>query len=373
MENNNGKGIFYGVIGVATLIVAIIGATFAYFTATTTADTYVQGTAATAGLTVDVIRMTGWSASEGTGLTADTAKFTMVPQLDQTLNYAILGHDPDGATGPQTATPCIDAGGSLVCSIYRIVVENTGSAAITVNGYIDFYSSSTTTDGSMSTEVDQETGLPKEGGDLMNHIKWARLTQPASVVDENYHYDDVKKDAEGDLDIAMPTTLLSYTKAATAYQTTPDGQSFYYLGGGDADGSANQYLYGMEVTGEKTGTVVNKDILGAGYIVSGGHGVVTDLIDPTDDLTYTFVDTPSKTATAVANNTKDDATADGKWYLAANGNDGDTKVFYIVVWISENKAEQNDVDFGQFTGTVTFKSMEGSGATSTFTENYSAS
>ena len=31
---NNGKGIFYGVIGVATLIVAIIGATFAYFSAT---------------------------------------------------------------------------------------------------------------------------------------------------------------------------------------------------------------------------------------------------------------------------------------------------------------------------------------------------
>ena len=27
MENNNGKGIFYGVIGVATLVVAIIGAT----------------------------------------------------------------------------------------------------------------------------------------------------------------------------------------------------------------------------------------------------------------------------------------------------------------------------------------------------------
>ena len=37
MENKNGQGIFYGVIGVATLIVAIIGATFAYFSATTTA------------------------------------------------------------------------------------------------------------------------------------------------------------------------------------------------------------------------------------------------------------------------------------------------------------------------------------------------
>ncbi len=31
---NNGKGLFYGVIGVATLVVAIIGATFAWFTAT---------------------------------------------------------------------------------------------------------------------------------------------------------------------------------------------------------------------------------------------------------------------------------------------------------------------------------------------------
>lgn len=34
MENKNGRGIFYGVIGVATLIVAIIGATFAYFAST---------------------------------------------------------------------------------------------------------------------------------------------------------------------------------------------------------------------------------------------------------------------------------------------------------------------------------------------------
>ena len=33
MENNNGRGIFYGVIGVATLVVAIIGATFAFFAA----------------------------------------------------------------------------------------------------------------------------------------------------------------------------------------------------------------------------------------------------------------------------------------------------------------------------------------------------
>ena len=33
MEENKSKGIFLGVVGVATLIVAIIGATFAYFVA----------------------------------------------------------------------------------------------------------------------------------------------------------------------------------------------------------------------------------------------------------------------------------------------------------------------------------------------------
>ena len=38
MENKNGQGIFYGVIGVATLVVAIIGATFAYFSAAVTTN-----------------------------------------------------------------------------------------------------------------------------------------------------------------------------------------------------------------------------------------------------------------------------------------------------------------------------------------------
>ncbi len=59
MDENNGKGIFYGVIGVATLIVAIIGATFAYFSASKT-DTTIQGAANTdlaSGLTISVSKV----------------------------------------------------------------------------------------------------------------------------------------------------------------------------------------------------------------------------------------------------------------------------------------------------------------------------
>ena len=50
MEENNrkGPGIFYAVVGVATLVVAIIGATFAYFSASKSAAVP-QGTTASAG------------------------------------------------------------------------------------------------------------------------------------------------------------------------------------------------------------------------------------------------------------------------------------------------------------------------------------
>lgn len=45
-ENRKGTGVFYAVVGVATLVVAIIGATFAYFSASATNDTDVTGTTA---------------------------------------------------------------------------------------------------------------------------------------------------------------------------------------------------------------------------------------------------------------------------------------------------------------------------------------
>lgn len=42
-ENRKGPGVFYAVVGVATLVVAIIGATFAYFSASAQAETPVTG------------------------------------------------------------------------------------------------------------------------------------------------------------------------------------------------------------------------------------------------------------------------------------------------------------------------------------------
>ena len=60
MEENNrkGSGVFYAVVGVATLVVAIIGATFAYFSASQTNNTVITGqTSEAANLALEVTNL----------------------------------------------------------------------------------------------------------------------------------------------------------------------------------------------------------------------------------------------------------------------------------------------------------------------------
>lgn len=110
---NNGRGIFYGVIGVATLIVAIIGATFAYFSASATNDSDVTGTTASgASLAVAITRVSDTATSKN-----------MVPMLSSDLQKGVTGTDTKS---------CIDANGNTVCQVYKITVSN-GSADIGLN------------------------------------------------------------------------------------------------------------------------------------------------------------------------------------------------------------------------------------------------
>ena len=92
-ENRKGPGVFYAVVGVATLVVAIIGATFAYFSASVSpdenSDAITGGTsdigAGTITLTVNKVDLGGTATSKDlvpavistadtTGINAATAK-----------------------------------------------------------------------------------------------------------------------------------------------------------------------------------------------------------------------------------------------------------------------------------------------------------
>ena len=118
-ENNNGRGLFYGVIGVATLIVAIIGATFAYFSvnASITNNNI-------AGSTVELSDTT--IAGTLTRVTPSTV--SMVPLKTEELQKGITGE------GNQK---CIDENGAKVCDIYTLTINNTSNAPVSLAGNLN--------------------------------------------------------------------------------------------------------------------------------------------------------------------------------------------------------------------------------------------
>lgn len=118
-QKNNGKGIFYGVIGVATLIVAIIGATFAFFTASQDDANAITGNAATISFGLSVEKITD----------IDDTMSGMIPMTNGMVEAAV-----EQKTNNEI---CEDDNGNAVCQIYNIKVTNTGSASIFLDGYVN--------------------------------------------------------------------------------------------------------------------------------------------------------------------------------------------------------------------------------------------
>lgn len=118
-NNNNGRGIFYGVIGVATLIVTMIGATFAYFSASVGTGNEAINTAAT---TID-LELSGYNT---TGL-----KYQLIPvkeTLDGFAKGGFIGDNPSDANNDGTKEPmnanCVDTDGNEFCSVYSFTIKN---------------------------------------------------------------------------------------------------------------------------------------------------------------------------------------------------------------------------------------------------------
>ena len=116
-NNNNGKGIFYGVIGVATLVVAIIGATFAYFAASTNSA---NNAVSAASSTVSALQL-----SE----VKDGIKANLIP-IDETNSKfpSVVG---------LTSTSCKDDNENNICSTYQFTVTNPNEQAQQVYFYLE--------------------------------------------------------------------------------------------------------------------------------------------------------------------------------------------------------------------------------------------
>ena len=161
-QKNNGRGIFYGVIGVATLVIAIIGATFAYFTATQTAgNNVITGNMATISFGLKVEKVVDPGITSG-----------MIPMSNDMVEAAVNSSN----------NVCVDDNGNAVCQIYKITVTNTSSAAMFVDGYVALAGGSGTptdyptayydTDGKTPLAYDEEDGT---GVQNITTMRWAQV------------------------------------------------------------------------------------------------------------------------------------------------------------------------------------------------------
>lgn len=255
MENQNGKGVIYGVISICTLIVAIIGATFAYFTANSKDENTVYGAAGSTSVSLSVTRVTrdalydvkeDETASEPEG-TPHRGYGYLLPVTDTEINTAVAGaaQIPEGQDEP-TGDPvsCIDAKGNAACQVYKIEVSNSGNTPVTLLGKLE---------------------ITPAGDALLKNLKWAKSTTATSGFTGAYK--------------------------ATTISDTENNQT-----------------------------------------------AVTNLLDPVNGTETLTLDA------------------------------GDTSTMYIVLWISETGAAQDEEDHGSFTGVVSFNSS-GTGVTSTFSTN----
>lgn len=115
MNENGGRGLFYGVIGVATLIVAIIGATFAWFTATAEDTGNVTVTAGT--LTIEY--------TDGTQIAAGNLKPATEAQVLAAYNAGNCKYQTGDPVAAETYP-------EQICYANSFTVTNTGTLAAVV-------------------------------------------------------------------------------------------------------------------------------------------------------------------------------------------------------------------------------------------------
>ena len=127
MKNDNkARDIFYGVIAIATLIVAIVGATLAYFSVTAnSAEGVINATAATVSIEYNDGQQVTAQAKNLIPATLDVVKKVYEKNI-KTIDSSELNPDEE-----ITANACIDDYGREVCSAFRFTVRSDITKEIT--------------------------------------------------------------------------------------------------------------------------------------------------------------------------------------------------------------------------------------------------
>lgn len=314
----NISNVFYGVIGVATLMLATIGATFAYFTATATNNATITGNMATIGFDLTVTKVTNVDETNG----------GLIPMSNNMMEKALTA-----------STICLDDNSNAVCQVYKITVVNTSTASMFIDGYLTLSGGSGVPTDYTATTTNKTT------------MRWAQA-------------------------FCSTETSGKVTACTTQGASTVRSSSTISIAGLGGASTASNGLNTAEIKTARADVVLpqangatiqgNKyEVINRNYIRVSDH--VADNYsysranDTTSALVYSQYLEPNDGN--AANNTGTSST-----------NFRDAQVYYIVVWLSETGTNQtlnatgaatSTTDF--FKGSTTFISSEGHEVTATFT------
>lgn len=324
-NKNNGRGIFYGVIGVATLVVAIIGATFAYFTASQNAgQNVINGNMASINFGLQVEKVVDPGSTKG-----------IIPMSNTMVEKAVNNASND---------TCVDDNGNAVCQIYKITVTNSSTAAMFVDGYVALAGGSgLVTDYTYSTNP-------------ATTMRWAQVFKQGEGADNASEFSTagVQKLGVGQDggDAEMSYGTLDAPNASNPAGTT----------GMNRD---NILKTDSEITGSTTISGNSYKVVKTNFIRVSDHAAASEGTGPA----ITFDRSRDLTSMLVLSQQLQPAGA---------SNDKDKAVYYFVVWLSEtgnnqtaeatptSSATANPAKDNFFNGVVTFVSAQGSEVTATF-------
>ena len=320
------SNIFYGIIGIATLMIATIGATFAYYTASATNNGTIVGNMATVTFNLSVTKVTN----------ADDTKGGLIPMSNNMLEQAVSNASTKGI--------CVDDNGNASCQIYKITVVNTGTSSMFVDGYV-------TLSGGSGTPADYTATTANK-----TSMRWAQVfcnTESGGLVTTSCT-------TAGNSTVRPDTGSIAFT-ALGGSTTQSTG-----LNTEEIKTARNDVTNTTTTIKSNTYEVINRNYIRVSDHVANNYSY-TRANDTTSALVYSqYLDPSDGNA---SNNTG-----------TSNSTFTDSQVYYIVVWLSENGHNQtvgatNDASHGGnasttannfFNGNVTFISAQGSEVTATF-------
>ena len=220
IEDNNkgqnekkGRGLFYFVIAFAVIIIAIVGATYAYFTASTRTNEENSITTGSAKLTLGIETDDSGANYNLIPVTDQIAKYAYAEQKEITYvepkecvtykNGATAGTDEDCLVyRKKEHSTCIDDSGQAVCSTYSYTVINDNVNPQTLTMYLG------TTDNQFQnlwfavyTDV---TSSDTEGGETTTRT---RVTEPKAV--STNQNEEIKMEVRTDIEESQKETFKS--------------------------------------------------------------------------------------------------------------------------------------------------------------------